>query len=126
MKKYLPILPDILLIAGFAIAGLVELIRGQLENALYGSLFALGLAVLFTIQLIYKLRVVSIISGIMLLVSSSYMILALISEFREFPSIKSPGASELLFVGLSILLPLIVLSLFVIWRNFISIICNPK
>ena len=75
---------------------------------------AIGLIVLI-LQIIFKNRIVGIIIPIILVMICLYMLLALMSEFKEFLTFSS-DAKELLFVGLSYFISTIIISGVMIYK----------
>lgn len=73
------------------------------SSALVFNPVAITLMSLLVLQLFLKSRLIGLFISGVLTFGSCLMLLALISEFREFPSFSS-GAQELLFVGLSLFL----------------------
>jgi len=71
--------------------------------------FAIGLIALLVFQLIFKNRIIGLMIPSLLALVSCYMLLALMSEFNEFPSFNAE-AQELLFVGLTFFLSTILVS----------------
>ena len=69
---------------------------------------AIGLIVILILQIIYKNKIAGIVIAGFFIVINVYMLLALISEFSEFPTLNA-DALQLLLGGLL----LIVLNLFV-------------
>lgn len=115
MKKYLPILPDCILIAGFTIFFLLNLILGSFHIS---QLFILIPPVLLLIQLRFKVKWLGIFIGSILALIGFYMTLAVASEYREFPTVTFE-AIQLLLVGLVLFGSILVLSLWVTIRNIL-------
>lgn len=67
------------------------------------------------LQIIFKNRIVGLIIPSLLILASFYMLLALMSEFNEFPTFNA-DAKKLLFVGLSYFISTIVVSMLMIYR----------
>ncbi|WP_425077004.1 hypothetical protein [Psychroserpens sp. S379A] len=61
---------------------------------------AIVLLVIIILQMIYKNKVIGIIIPTIMILTCFYMIIALLSEVREFPSFNAE-AQTLLFVGLA-------------------------
>ena len=61
---------------------------------------AIGLLVVFILQLIFKNRIVGVLIPGLLIVACLYMLMALMFEVGEFPTFNSE-AKKLLFVGLA-------------------------
>jgi hypothetical protein len=94
-------LPEYLLIAGVIFYWISV---GVLFNPI-----AIALTVVLIIQIIYPIRILGqVISSLMILVSI-YMLMALMSEFNEFPTFNA-DAKKLLFTGLLLLLPTLIFS----------------
>lgn len=67
------------------------------------------------LQIIYKNQIVGIIIPCLLILICFYMLLALMSEFNEFPTFNSE-AKTLLFVGLSYFISTMVVSGIMIYK----------
>jgi hypothetical protein len=67
------------------------------------------------LQIIFKNRIVGIIIPSLLILTSFYMLLALMSEFNEFPTFNA-DAKKLLFVGLSYFISTMTVSGLMIYR----------
>ena len=76
---------------------------------------AIGLIIVLILQIIFKNRIVGIIIPIILVLICLYMLLALMSEFKEFLTFSS-DAKELLFVGLSYFISTIIISGVMIYK----------
>ena len=76
---------------------------------------AIGLIIVLILQIIFKNRIVGIIIPSILILASFYMLLALMSEFNEFPTFNS-DAKELLFVGLSYFISTIIVSGIMVYK----------
>ena len=76
---------------------------------------AIGLIIVLILQIIFKNRIVGIIIPIILVMICLYMLLALMSEFKEFLTFSS-DAKELLFVGLSYFISTIIISGVMIYK----------
>lgn len=83
---------------------------GQMVNFI-----AIGLLIAIILQLIFKNKVIGIAIPILLIATCLYMLLALISEVREFPSFNSE-AQTLLNVGLFYFLGTILVSTIMIFK----------
>lgn len=66
-------------------------------------------------QIIFKNRIVGIIIPSLLILTSFYMLLALMSEFNNFPTFDA-DAKRLLFVGLSYFIATIIVSGLMIYK----------
>ena len=76
---------------------------------------AVGLIIVLILQIIFKNRIIGIIIPSILVMICLYMLLALMSEFNEFPTFSS-DAKELLFVGLSYFISTIIVSGIMIYK----------
>ena len=76
---------------------------------------AIGLIIVLILQIIFKNRIVGIIIPSILVMICLYMLLALMSEFKEFLTFSS-DAKELLFVGLSYFMSTIIASGIMIYK----------
>jgi len=76
---------------------------------------AIVLIIGLILQIIFKNRIVGIIIPSLLILTSLYMLLALMSEFNEFPTFNA-DAKKLLFVGLSYFISTIIVSGLIIYR----------
>ena len=76
---------------------------------------AIGLIIVLILQIIFKNRIIGIIIPSILVMICLYMLLALMSEFNEFPTFSS-DAKELLFVGLSYFISTIIVSGIMIYK----------
>ena len=76
---------------------------------------AIGLIIVLILQIIFKNRIVGIIIPSILVMICLYMLLALMSEFKEFLTFSS-DAKELLFVGLSYFISTIIISGVMIYK----------
>ena len=81
------------------------------------------LLVVLILQIIFKNKLVGIAIPSILIMTCFYMLLALFSEFREFPSFNKE-AQTLLFVGLSFFLGTILVSGIMIYK-YASLKQNP-
>ena len=79
------------------------------------NFIAIGLLLVVILQIIYKNRVFGIAIPCLLIVTCLYMLLALISELREFPNFNSE-AQTLLCVGLFYFLGTILVSVIMIYK----------
>ena len=79
---------------------------------------AIGLWVVLVLQIIFKNQLVGILIPSLLILCCCFMLLALFSEFNEFPTFNAE-AKQLLFIGLSFfistMLVLAVLISFTFW-----------
>lgn len=76
---------------------------------------AIGLLLVLVFQIIFKNRIIGIAIPSLLILVSFYMLLALISEFNEFPTFNA-NAKELLFVGLTFFTSSIIISGIMIYK----------
>jgi len=74
------------------------------------------LIAILLLQLIYKNKIVGFLIGGAFLLVNLFMILALVSEFREFPRVNAK-ALQLLGVGLSIIALHVALAMIIISRS---------
>jgi hypothetical protein len=100
-KRFILSLPEYLLIGAVLFYWMSA---GQVINFI-----AIGLIISIVLQIVFKNRIIGIAIPMVLIMTSLYMILALISEVREFPSFNSE-AQTLLFVGLIYFLTTIFIS----------------
>lgn len=91
IKPYLLVLPEYYLIVLILMSGYTP--------PLGFNLLSLVMAFLLVLQIIFKYRVTGVILATLFLMINLYMLLALISEFSEFPTMNS-AAVQLLGVGL--------------------------
>lgn len=76
---------------------------------------AIGLLIVLILQIIFKNKIVGIAIPGLLILTCFYMLLALFSEFREFPSFNKE-AQTFLFVGLSFFLGTMLVSGIMIYK----------
>ena len=76
---------------------------------------AIGLLAILVIQIYTKNKVIGLIIPTVLILICCYMLLALFSEFNEFPTFNSE-AKTLLFIGLSFFLSTILTCLIMIYK----------
>ncbi len=107
LKKITLLLPEYLLIAAVTFYWISA---GLLINPI-----AIGLIAGLIIQIIFKNKVVGFIIPAVLILTSFYMLLALLSELKEFPKFNSE-AKTLLFVGSSYFLSTIIVSVIMIYK----------
>lgn len=110
-RKIVLNLPEYLLI--------VAVIFYWMSAGLVINYIAIGLLTAIILQIIFKNKIIGIIVPTLLLMICMYMILALLSEVREFPSFNSE-AKTMLFVGLSYFLSTILFSLIMIYKYAVS------
>ena len=110
VKTFILQLPEYLLIAA--------VLFYWFSTGLAVNYIAIGLIIVLILQIIFKNRIVGIIIPSILVMISLYMLLALMSEFKEFLTFSS-DAKELLFVGLSYFISTIIISGFMIYKYVI-------
>jgi energy-coupling factor transporter transmembrane protein EcfT len=76
---------------------------------------AIGLIFALILQIVFKNRIIGIIIPSLLILTSFFLLLALISEFNEFPYFTS-DAKKLLFVGLSYFISTLLISGIMIYK----------
>ncbi|WP_417602877.1 hypothetical protein [Owenweeksia hongkongensis] len=76
---------------------------------------AITLLLILVLQIIFKNRIAGLLIPCILILTCLYMLLALFSEFREFPSFNAE-AKQLLFVGLFYFLGTILVSGLMIYK----------
>jgi hypothetical protein len=99
MKKILRYLPE-LYFMGLGIFWAVE----NYAASGYKNYIAIMVVWLMFIQIIYQNRIVGLIYGNLTAILSGYMLLATLSEFREFDSLSADSLLVLLF-GFGLFLP---------------------
>ncbi|WP_323788629.1 hypothetical protein [Psychroserpens sp.] len=107
LKKIILSLPEYLLIAAVLFYWMSA---GQPINYI-----AIGLIIAIVLQIIFKNKMVGIAIPFLLIITSLYMILALISEVREFPSFNAEAKTLLLF-GLTYFLTTMLVSVIMIYK----------
>ena len=107
VKTFVLQLPEYLLIAA--------VLFYWFSTGLAVNYIAIGLIIVLILQIIFKNRIVGIIIPSILVMISLYMLLALMSEFNEFPTFSS-DAKELLVVGLSYFISTIIVSGIMIYK----------
>lgn len=111
MKKYLLLLPEFFIIA--------LSIYWFLENYMSSghiNYFAIIVFALVTVQIFLKNKIVGIMLGSILFFFGLYMVLAVLSEFREFTTIDS-SAIKLISVGFLICFVLISSSIGMFYKS---------
>lgn len=102
MKKYLLDLPEFFLVLLSAYWFTDNYIATHHFNP-----FAFVIFLLFLLQVFFKNKYVGFMLAWLISLLSLYLVFAVISEYRDFPSFASEGALKLLAVGLVIcLLPI--------------------
>lgn len=99
-----------------------------MSSAVVFNPVAIILFSILILQIIFKNPIVGLIIPIMLIIICLYMLLALFSEFNEFP-VFDADAKQLLFVGLTYFLSTIIVSgimLFKYLKKFSSNIVSPS
>lgn len=86
---------------------------------------ALILVAVMTLQFFINNKILGLILGFLLGIGSIYMSLAVLSEFSEFESVTNE-ALKLLVIGLSIFLPSLVFSYFIIKKNLKALSIKSK
>lgn len=76
---------------------------------------AIVLIVILILQIIFKNRTIGLVIPIVLIMTCLYMLMALISEFNEFPTFNT-DAKKLLFVGLSYFISTITVAGIMIYK----------
>jgi len=76
---------------------------------------AIALTAILILQIIFKNRIVGFLLPCLIIVISLYMLMALMSEFYEFPTFNA-DAKELLFIGLSFFIFTITVSGIMIYK----------
>lgn len=94
MKKYLFVLPEIILF-GLASFWLLE----NLIASSYFNPFAFVVLIILLLQLVFKNKYVGFFMASLIALFSLYMVLAVFSEFRDFP-VANFDAFQLLGFGL--------------------------
>ena len=107
VKKIILSLPEYLLIAA--------VLFYWMSAGLTINYIAIGLLIAIILQMIFKNKVVGIAIPTLLIFTCLFMLLALISEVREFPNFNSE-AQTLLFVGLAYFLTTIFVSAIMIYK----------
>ena len=107
VKTFILQLPEYLLIAA--------VLFYWFSTGLAVNYIAIGLIIVLILQIIFKNQIVGIIIPSILVMICLYMLLALMSEFKEFLTFSS-DAKELLFVGLSYFISTIIISGFMIYK----------
>ncbi len=111
LKQNLLRVPEYLLIIGVIIYWISA---GMGINPIAIVLFAI-----LVLQVIIKSRFIGLIVSSLLIVSCLYLLLALISEVSEFPTFNA-AAKKMLFVGLSLFIPTIIVAGIMFYRDTLS------
>jgi len=112
LKKTLPYLPEILLFGAIGISILGELIETSSVNY-----FMIACGLILSTLIIWKNKYFALSLSVILGLVSFYMILAVLSEYKEFPSGDRNGL-QLLFVGGLIFISLLTVSIFLPRKYF--------
>ena len=107
VKTFILQLPEYLLIAA--------VLFYWFSTGLAVNYIAIGLIIVLILQITFKNPIVGIIIPSILVMICLYMLLALMSEFKEFLTFSS-NAKELLFVGLSYFISTIIISGVMIYK----------
>lgn len=107
MKKIVFKLPEYYLIVFVILAGYMP--------PFYINPICVGIVGVLIFQIIFKNRILGILLGIIFFLVNLYFLGALLSEFNEFKEFNN-SAKELLFVGLTIWIVNIILSLTMIYK----------
>lgn len=102
LKKILPFAPEIILLIG-SLLWIIDILAGNQLNFVMPII-----SILLAVLLIWKNKYLALALSILLGIGSCYMLLALISEFREFPIGDSEGYT-LLLTGSLIFIPLLAM-----------------
>jgi magnesium-transporting ATPase (P-type) len=100
-------LPEYLLIAA--------VVFYWISSAVVFNPLAIILIAVLVLQIIFKNRIVGLVIPGLLIMACFYMLLALMSEFNEFPTFNA-DARKLLVVGLSFFLSTIAVSVLMIYK----------
>ena len=92
MKKYILDLPEFILVALST--------YWFLDNSIGANHFYFIILVIFLLQIYFKNKYVGFLLAWFISLFSLYLVLAVISEYRDFPTLTSEGALKLLVVGL--------------------------
>jgi len=98
LKNALRYIPEVLLLIG-GIFCLSNELAGNIPISLISGLILFGVLAVFTL-LIWKNKYYALVISIILSCISIFFLLAVLSEFSEFPSGSKEGAQMLLFGGL--------------------------
>ena len=104
-KTLLSYLPE----ASFIVMALVWFLDNLLASPSYFNIPMLGIIVFIVALVIWRIKAFAITLSAILGLASFYMILAVISEFNEFPK-GDPESYKLLITGLAIFLSLVAMS----------------
>jgi len=106
LKKALPYVPEILLVIAAGTTFMGDLISTSTINY-----FMLGCLLILLTLIIWKNKYFALILSFILGVGSFYMLLAVLSEYSEFPAGDRDGL-QLLAVGMSLFTSLLVVAFF--------------
>lgn len=111
LKKILPFTPEIILLI-CSLLWIIDILAGNQINFVMPII-----SILLAALLIWKNKFLALTLSILLGIGSCYMLLALISEFREFP-IGNPEGNILLLTGSLIFIFLLVMAIFMPIKYF--------
>ena len=107
LKQILLALPEFLLIAAVIFYWISA---GMIINPV-----AISLILILILQIIFKNKILGLIIPSLLIITCLYMLMALVSEFNEFPTFNA-DAKKLLFVGLSYFISTMIISIIMIYK----------
>ena len=93
MKKYLLILPELVI--------LILSVLWFLDNYRVSSIinyYSLSVALIIILQMVFKFKIVGVAISLIIALFSLYMVLAVVSEFNDFPQVNFE-ALKLIVVG---------------------------
>ena len=114
LKSALSYIPEISIFA-IAISWLVSDFFMGITSAV--NYFLLGVIVFLAVMIKWKIKAFAISFAILLGIGSLFMLLAVLSEFREFPQGDSAGL-KLLLIGSSIFIGTLVISIWMPQKYF--------
>lgn len=106
VKKILSYLPEVSILA-IALGWFIENI---LATPSYFNYLMLAIIVLISALIIWRIKAFAITLSVLIGLGSFYMLLAVLSEYSEFPK-GDPDGHKLLFTGLLIIASLITMSI---------------
>ncbi|MGC4040233.1 MAG: hypothetical protein QM710_05445 [Flavobacterium sp.] len=109
-KKYLLFLPEILI----AILSIYWFLENYLSRGVINP-FALAVFLILIFQIIFQNKFIGMFLATITSLFSLYLIMAVISEFREFPSVNF-AAMQLLLLGLLFCMLLFTSSVMMIYK----------
>lgn len=83
------------------------------------NLIAIALIIILILQIIFKNRIIGLIIPSLLIMTCLYMLMALISEFNEFPTFNAE-AKKLLLVGLSYFISTMIVAGIMIYKYSVT------